>query len=191
MAEGDYNAVREAIADILDNDDYDDGSIGPVLVRLAWHASGTYDKATGTGGSNGATMRYMKEAKDEANNGLENARQFLEPIKAKFPGSPTPICGLWLALWLSRRWTAPRSPGSPADRTTSTRPTFPLTDDSPTEPRARTTFETSSTEWVSTTRRLWLSAAHTTWADATWTDPVLRAPGCPTPSDSPTPTSSC
>lgn len=30
---------------------------GPVLVRLAWHASGTYDKATGTGGSNGATMR--------------------------------------------------------------------------------------------------------------------------------------
>lgn len=85
MAEGDYNAVRKAIADILDNDDYDDGSIGPVLVRLAWHASGTYDKASGTGGSNGATMRYMKEAKDEANNGLENARKFLEPIKAKFP----------------------------------------------------------------------------------------------------------
>ncbi len=55
MAEGDYNAVREAIADILDNDDYDDGSIGPVLVRLAWHASGTYDKATGTGGTVGAS----------------------------------------------------------------------------------------------------------------------------------------
>lgn len=37
--------------------DYDDGSYGPVLVRLAWHTSGTYDKATNTGGSNGATMR--------------------------------------------------------------------------------------------------------------------------------------
>jgi hypothetical protein len=35
---------------------YDDGSYGPVFVRLAWHASGTYDKDTKTGGSNGATM---------------------------------------------------------------------------------------------------------------------------------------
>lgn len=35
---------------------YDDGSYGPVLVRLAWHASGTYDKDSKTGGSNGATM---------------------------------------------------------------------------------------------------------------------------------------
>ncbi len=27
-----------------------DGSFGPVLVRLAWHSSGTYDKETKTGG---------------------------------------------------------------------------------------------------------------------------------------------
>ncbi|GFH21570.1 PEROXIDASE_4 domain-containing protein [Haematococcus lacustris] len=55
--EGDYGAVRSAVANILDKDDYDDGSYGPVLVRLAWHASGTYDKASNTGGSNGSTMR--------------------------------------------------------------------------------------------------------------------------------------
>lgn len=30
---------------------------GPILVRLAWHCSGSYDKASNTGGSNGATMR--------------------------------------------------------------------------------------------------------------------------------------
>lgn len=52
---------------------YDDGSLGPLLVRLAWHASGTYDKATNTGGSNGATMRFKPELKDGANAGLDLA----------------------------------------------------------------------------------------------------------------------
>jgi cytochrome c peroxidase len=70
----------------LDNIDYDDGSYGPVLVRLAWHASGTYDKASGTGGSNFATMRFGPEAGHGANAGLKTARDLLEPIKAKYPG---------------------------------------------------------------------------------------------------------
>lgn len=82
----DYDQVRKAIADILEsNPDYDDGSYGPVLVRLAWHTSGTYDKATGTGGSNGATMRFAPEANWGANAGLAVPRDLLEPIKAKFP----------------------------------------------------------------------------------------------------------
>ena len=57
---GDYQAVYNAIAEVLEEgaDNYDDGSFGPVIVRLAWHASGTYDKETGTGGSNGATMVF-------------------------------------------------------------------------------------------------------------------------------------
>lgn len=38
----DYQAVYDVIAKRLEeNDDYDDGSYGPVLLRLAWHASGT------------------------------------------------------------------------------------------------------------------------------------------------------
>ena len=56
-----------------------------MLLRLAWHASGTYDKETGTGGSNGATMRFSPESNHGANAGLEHARKFLEPFKTQFP----------------------------------------------------------------------------------------------------------
>ncbi|KAK1141537.1 heme peroxidase [Aspergillus melleus] len=85
-AQKDYQKVYDEIARRLaDETDYDDGSYGPVLVRLAWHASGTYDKETGTGGSNGATMRFAPESDHGANAGLKLARDFLEPIKKQFP----------------------------------------------------------------------------------------------------------
>ncbi|KAH9839601.1 putative heme-binding peroxidase [Teratosphaeria destructans] len=82
---GDYDAVRKDIAALLKQPEYDDGSAGPVLVRLAWHSSGTYDAETDTGGSNGAGMRYEAEGGDPANAGLQHARVFLEPVKAKHP----------------------------------------------------------------------------------------------------------
>ncbi|KAI9216424.1 mitochondrial cytochrome c peroxidase [Blastocladiella britannica] len=81
----DYSKVAEAIADVLDNNEWDDGSYGPVLIRLAWHASGTYDKKDNSGGSGGAGMRYSHEGKDGANAGLDHARALLEPIKQRFP----------------------------------------------------------------------------------------------------------
>ena len=41
----DYQKVYNAIANRLEeNDEYDDGSYAPVLLRLAWHCSGTYGK---------------------------------------------------------------------------------------------------------------------------------------------------
>jgi cytochrome c peroxidase len=82
----DYQKVYNEIAALMEeNDDYDDGSYGPVLLRLAWHASGTYDKDTGTGGSNGATMRFTPESGYGANAGLVAARDFLKPVKGRPP----------------------------------------------------------------------------------------------------------
>lgn len=81
----DYQKVYDAIAKrLIDHDEYDDGSYGPVLVRLGWHSSGTYDKLTNTGGSNGATMRFPPEGDHGANAGLKAARDFLEPVKGEF-----------------------------------------------------------------------------------------------------------
>jgi len=39
----DYQKVYQAIAKrLIDEDDYDDGSYGPVLLRLGWHSSGKW-----------------------------------------------------------------------------------------------------------------------------------------------------
>jgi len=88
----DYQDVYDEIAKRLEeNDEYDDGSYAPVLLRLAWHCSGTYDKETGTGGSNGATMRFAPESDHGANAGLKNARDFLEPVKGESFSFETPL----------------------------------------------------------------------------------------------------
>eukprot|EP00611_Tribonema_gayanum_P000437 TRINITY_DN102_c0_g1_i1.p1 TRINITY_DN102_c0_g1~~TRINITY_DN102_c0_g1_i1.p1 ORF type:complete len:333 (+),score=73.64 TRINITY_DN102_c0_g1_i1:638-1636(+) len=64
----------------------DGTSLAGTLVRLAWHASGTYCRTAGNGGSAGATMRFEPEKSWGANAGLGPARAALEPIKAKYPG---------------------------------------------------------------------------------------------------------
>jgi len=81
----DYAAVRAELLAMMDNPSWDDGSLAPLFIRLAWHSSGTYDQASGTGGSNGAGMRFATEAADPENAGLEVARAFLEPVKRRFP----------------------------------------------------------------------------------------------------------
>jgi len=84
----DYNAVREDIKKILDDPNYDDGSYAPILIRLAWHAAGTYHKSDPKqpGGSDGSTMRFAPECNHEANAGLVVARNLLEQVKQKHPG---------------------------------------------------------------------------------------------------------
>ncbi|KAF8893544.1 heme peroxidase [Infundibulicybe gibba] len=78
----DYQKVYNRIAGLIEEaGDYDDGSYGPVILRLAWHSSGTYDKETKTGGSNYATMRFAPESLHGANAGLHVARNLMEKIK--------------------------------------------------------------------------------------------------------------
>jgi len=81
----DYQKVYNKIAHIIDDaGDYDDGSYGPILLRLAWHSSGTFDKDARTGGSNYATMRFEPESLHEANNSLHIARDLMEQVKKEF-----------------------------------------------------------------------------------------------------------
>jgi cytochrome c peroxidase len=62
-----------------------DLNLGPTLVRLAWHSSGTYDKMTKTGGSGGGTIRFKEELAHGGNAGLDKMVAALEPIKAANP----------------------------------------------------------------------------------------------------------
>lgn len=76
--------VKDAIKAIFDVPGYDDGSVAPIVLRLAWHCLATYDAVSGNGGSNGATMRFVPEMTDEGNTGLDVARAALEPVKQRF-----------------------------------------------------------------------------------------------------------
>jgi len=102
-----YDAVRADLRKIMDSSDWDDGSYAPLLIRLAWHSSGTYNKDDGAGGSNGATMRYALEAGDPENAGLAKARQYLEQVKEKHKGLS------YADLWILAAYVALEHTGGP------------------------------------------------------------------------------
>ena len=56
----------------------------PILVRLAWHDAGTYDKQSKTGGPRAAQRFETGESTHDANNGLEIARNLLQPLVTKY-----------------------------------------------------------------------------------------------------------
>lgn len=61
---------------------------GPIMIRLAWHDSGTYDQRISSfperGGANGAII-HTPELNMGANNGLAKAVNYLKPLKDKYP----------------------------------------------------------------------------------------------------------
>ena len=84
----DLARVRESIVSMIETDAEKRGdgtSLAGTMIRLAWHSCGTYSSKDGSGGSNGAKMRFDPEASYGNNAGLGLARDALEPIKSKFP----------------------------------------------------------------------------------------------------------
>mmetsp|Transcript_9604 Transcript_9604/g.13423 ORF Transcript_9604/g.13423 Transcript_9604/m.13423 type:complete len:140 (-) Transcript_9604:18-437(-) len=76
----DYEAVRAEISSLVRNQ-----NCGPILIRLSWHDAGTFDAKSGSGGPRGAMRFTSGESGHGANNGLDVARQLLEPIRKKYP----------------------------------------------------------------------------------------------------------
>jgi len=105
--EVDWEALEGELIRFMKRPSFDDGTLGPIFIRLAWHSSGTYDAATRTGGSNGATMRYGLEANDPENAGLDIARNLLEEVKAKYPSVS------YSDLWIFAAYVFIKSSGGP------------------------------------------------------------------------------
>ncbi len=84
----DFEAVKsDVIAALTESQDWwpaDYGHYGPLMIRLSWHAAGTYRIEDGRGGAGDGSHRFapLNSWPDNAN--LDKARRLLWPVKQKY-----------------------------------------------------------------------------------------------------------
>jgi catalase-peroxidase len=84
----DLGALKKDIAAVMTNSQdwwpADFGHYGPLFIRMAWHAAGTYRIHDGRGGAGSGQLRFAPLGSWPDNANLDKARRLLWPIKQKY-----------------------------------------------------------------------------------------------------------